>query len=36
MGRFDAAITSALHLRNSVLAEVLLMAFVYGVGINVV
>ena len=31
--RFEAAIASALRLRNSVLAEVLLIAFVYGVGI---
>jgi hypothetical protein len=31
--RFEAAITSALRLRNSVLAEVLLIAFVYGVGV---
>jgi hypothetical protein len=31
--RFDAAITSALRLRNSVLAEVLLIALVYGVGV---
>jgi hypothetical protein len=34
--RFDAAITSALRLRNSVLAEVLLIAFVYAVGILIV
>jgi hypothetical protein len=33
LSRFEAAITSALRLRNSVLAEVLLIAFVYGVGI---
>ena len=31
--RFDAAIASAFRLRNSVLAEVLLIAFVYGVGV---
>ena len=31
--RFDAAIASALRLRNSVLAEVLLIALVYGVGV---
>ena len=31
--RFDAAVASALRLRNSVLAEVLLIAFVYVVGI---
>jgi hypothetical protein len=36
LGRFDAAIASAFRLRNSVLAEVLLIAFVYGVGILVV
>ncbi len=34
--RFDAAIASALRLRNSVLAEVLLIAFVYGVGVLIV
>ncbi len=34
--RFDAAIRSAFRLRNSVLAEVLLLAFVYGVGILVI
>jgi len=33
MPRFDSAIASALRLRNSVLAEVLLIAFVYAVGI---
>jgi hypothetical protein len=33
MARFDAAIASAFRLRNSVLAEVLLIAIVYGVGI---
>jgi hypothetical protein len=31
--RFDAAITSALRLRNSVVAELLLITFVYGFGI---
>ncbi len=31
--RFDAAVASAFRLRNSILAEVLLLAFVYGVGI---
>ena len=31
--RFDAAMASALRLRNSVMAEVLLIAFVYFVGI---
>jgi len=34
--RFDAAIASALRLRNSVLAEVLLIGFVYGVGVLIV
>lgn len=34
--RFDAAITSMLRLRNSVLAEVLLIAFVYGFGVLIV
>ena len=34
--RFDAAINSAFRLRNSLLAEVLLLAFVYGVGVLVV
>jgi hypothetical protein len=33
MPRFEAAMTSALRLRNSVLAEVLLIAFVYLVGV---
>jgi len=36
MTRFDEAITSAFRLRNSVLAEVLLVLFVYGVGVLVV
>ena len=36
MPRFDAAIASAFRLRNSVLAEILLIALVYGVGILVV
>jgi len=36
MPRFDAAISSAFRLRNSVLVEVLLIALVYGVGIPVV
>ena len=36
MTRFDTAIASAFRLRNSVLAEVLLIAFVYGVGVLVV
>jgi hypothetical protein len=34
--RFDAAIASAFRLRNSVLAEVLLIAFVYIVGILII
>jgi hypothetical protein len=33
MARFEAAIASAFRLRNSVLAEVLLIGFVYGVGV---
>jgi len=33
---FDAAITSAFRLRNSVLAELLLIAFVYGVGVLII
>jgi len=32
-GRFDAAVAAAMRLRNSVLAEVLLIAFVYGLGV---
>jgi hypothetical protein len=36
IGRFEAAIASAYRLRNSVPAEVLLMAFVYVVGITVI
>ena len=36
MTRFNAAIASAFRLRNSVLAEVLLIALVYGVGILIV
>jgi len=36
MGRFEAAVASAFRLRNSVFAEVLLIAIVYGVGILVV
>jgi len=35
-GRFDAAVNSAFRLRNSVLAEVLLFALVYGVGVLLV
>jgi hypothetical protein len=34
--RFDAAIQSAFRLRNSVLAEVLLIALVYGLGVLVI
>jgi hypothetical protein len=34
--RFDAAIASAMRLRNSVVAEVMLIAVVYGVGVLVV
>jgi hypothetical protein len=34
--RFDAAIASALRLRNSVLAELLLIAFVYIVGVLII
>jgi hypothetical protein len=34
--KFNAAITSAMRLRNSVLVEVLLIALVYGVGVLVV
>jgi len=36
MPRFDAAIQSAFRLRNSAFAEVLLIAFVYGIGILVI
>jgi hypothetical protein len=36
LARFDGAVASAYRLRNSALAEVLLIAFVYGVGIFVV
>jgi len=36
MARFEAAVASAFRLRNSVLAEVLLIAIVYGVGILIV
>ena len=36
MPRFEAAIASAFRLRNSVLAEVLLIALVYGVGILII
>src|SRR4029453_1047233 len=34
--RFEAAIASALWLRNSVLAEVLLIAFVYVIGVLII
>jgi len=36
MQRFDAAVGSAFRLRNSVLAEVLMLAAVYGVGVLIV
>jgi hypothetical protein len=36
MARFEAAIVSAFRLRNSVIAEILLVALVYGVGILIV
>ncbi len=36
MSRFEAAIASAFRLRNSTLAELLLIAFVYGVGVLVI
>jgi len=36
MPRFEAAIQSAFRLRNSTLAEVLLIALVYGVGVLVI
>jgi hypothetical protein len=36
MPRFEAAIASAFRLRNSLLAEVLLIAFVYGVGVLII
>lgn len=36
MDRFDAAITSAFRLRNSVLVEILLIAVVYGVGVLII
>ena len=36
MLRFEAAVASAFRLRNSVFAEVLLIAFVYGVGVLIV
>jgi hypothetical protein len=34
--RFDEAIRSAFRLRNSILAEVLMLAFVYGIGVLVI
>ena len=36
MARFEGAVASAFRLRNSVLAEVLLIALVYGVGILII
>jgi hypothetical protein len=36
MGQFNAAVASAFRLRNSVLAEVLLIVFVYVVGVQIV
>ena len=36
METFNAAITSAFRLRNSVLAELLLIVFVYGVGVLII
>jgi hypothetical protein len=36
MTRFEAAVAGAFRLRNSVLAEVLLIVFVYGIGVLVV
>jgi len=36
MKRFDAALSSAFRLRNSLLAEVLLLAAVYGIGVLIV
>lgn len=36
MARFQTAVASALRLRNSMLAEVLLIGFVYGVGILII
>ncbi len=36
MARFEAAITNALRLRNSVIAEIVLLVLVYGVGVLVV
>jgi hypothetical protein len=36
MTRFETAIASAFRLRNSALAEILLIAFVYGVGILII
>ena len=36
MPRFEAAVSATIRLRNSVAAEVLLIAFVYGVGILIV
>jgi len=36
MDRFDGAVTAALRLRNSVVAELLLLALVFGVGVLIV
>jgi len=36
LSRFDSAVASAFRLRNSVLAEVLLVVFVYGVGVLII
>ena len=36
LARFESSIAAALRLRNSILAEVLLLAFVYGVGVLLV
>lgn len=35
-GRFDSAVSSALRLRNSLLAEFVLVAIVYGVGVMII
>jgi hypothetical protein len=36
MSRFEAVVASAFRLRNSVVAEVLVIAFVYGIGVMIV
>ena len=36
VGRFDSAVSSALRLRNSLIAEVVLVAIVYGVGVMII